>query len=88
MEENMKPKYLTFFLFVLSLILIITSQSVISIELMDNLYKDKTWLTLGDSITKSGIYQSNLSKKFKSEAIYATSDACVVKNPPNPPPYP
>ena len=37
----MKPKYLTFFLFVLSLILIITSQSVISIELMDNLYKDK-----------------------------------------------
>ena len=38
----MKPKYLTFFLFVLSLILIITSQSVISIELMDNLYKDKT----------------------------------------------
>ena len=61
----MKPKYLTFFLFVLSLILIITSQSVISIELMDNLYKDKTWLTLGDSITKSVFYQSNLSKKFK-----------------------
>ena len=63
----MKSKYLTFFSFILSLILIITSQSVISVELMDmnNLYEDKTWLTLGDSITKSGIYQSNLSKKFK-----------------------
>src|SRR5574344_466944 len=67
MEENMKSKYLTFFSFILSLILIITSQSVISIELMDmnNLYEDKTWLTLGDSITKAGIYQSKLSKKVK-----------------------
>ena len=57
----MKSKYLTFFSFILSLILIITSQSVISVELMDmnNLYEDKTWLTLGDSITKAGIYPKN-----------------------------
>ena len=63
----MKLKYLTFFLFILLLILTITSKSAESTKLidMDNLYKDKTWLTLGDSITKSGIYQSNLSKKFK-----------------------
>ena len=63
----MKLKYLTFFLFILLLILTITSKSAESTKLidMDNLYKNKTWLTLGDSITKSGIYQSNLSKKFK-----------------------
>ena len=31
----------------------------------DYFYKNKSWLTLGDSITKAGVYQSNLSDMFK-----------------------
>ncbi len=31
----------------------------------DYIYRNKNWITLGDSITKAGVYQNNLSYMFK-----------------------
>ena len=72
----MKSKYLTFFSFILSLILIITSQSVISVELMDmnNLYEVLVRLIQCEnnlnktSIISEKIYVNN-KKKILSEKI-------------------